>query len=77
MTKMKIARKGYFWTGLAILLLSVIFYFIRFQVDSGSNYITYDSLLGVIIFHNPFLLGLIVLIIVVLIAKGFKKKKGK
>ncbi len=77
MSKLKIERKGYFWAGIIILALSIIFYFIRFQIDSGSNFITYDSLLGIIILHNPFILGLLILIIVALIAAGFRKKEKK
>ncbi len=74
---MKIKRAGVFWTGITILVILIIIYFIKFQSDYGSNYTIQDSLLGIIIFHNPFILALYLLIAVVLIVKGLKNKIHK
>jgi len=63
-------KKISFWIGISILVFLLVSYFIKFQVDSGSNYTTLDSLLGILIFHNIFVLLLYVLIVVVLIFKS-------
>jgi hypothetical protein len=63
--------------GFAILALMAIFYFIKVQVDSGSNYVVEDSLLGIIIFHSVFVFVAYILIAVFLISLGFKKRKRK
>ena len=73
MVKLKIKRRGLFWTGIGILIFLLIAYFIKIRVDYGFNFITFDSLLGIIIFHNPFVLALYVLIGLILIWKGMKK----
>ena len=73
MGNIKIYRKGYFFTGMSILALMILFYFIKLPSDSGDNYIIYDSLLGKLIFHNPFILGLYILIAIVLTFNGLKK----
>jgi len=70
----KIKIKLPFWFGVAIIILLVIGFFVKIKVDSGINFVTYDSLLGIIIFHNPFVLGLYILISVVLIVTGLKRK---
>ena len=71
MKKMKIQNKFKFYFGFFIGIFLLISYFINFDVDSGSNYIVKDSLLGVLIFHNPFILGIYVFIVVALILSGF------
>ena len=72
MLEAKLNWKFYF--GLILFVALVVFYFIKIEVDSGSNFTTYDSFLGIIIFHNPFILALYCLIVVVLIFIGIKKK---
>jgi len=74
MVKIKIERKGYFWSGIAILALLILTYIVKFPADAGSNFITYDSLLGIIIFHNPFILAVYLIIAIKLIMNGLKKK---
>lgn len=56
--------------GLGIIALLIISYFIPITTDKGLNYIINDSLLGIIIFHNPFVLGLYILIGVIFIWRG-------
>lgn len=75
MKKQNNSSKLYLITGIAIVLILTASYFIKINVDSGSNYLTSDSLLGIIIFHNPFILALYVLIAVVLGIKGAKRFK--
>ena len=71
---MKIHRRGVFWTGVVIFIILLSGYFIKVELESGYNYSTQDSILGVLIFHNPFILAIYVLILVVLIVKGLSKK---
>lgn len=59
---MKIANKKIFYSGLGILIFLLISYFIRFEVDSGSNYIVEDTLLGILIFHSLFIFIIYILI---------------
>ena len=66
-------KKSLFFVGFSILVLLAIFYFIKINVDVGSNFEVQDSLLGIIIFHNPFILGIYILVAVILIVKGLKK----
>lgn len=68
---MRIKRWRLFWLGIFILGLVLASYFISINAEEGANYVVRDNLLGIIIFHNPFILGLYVLIGVVLIVKGF------
>ncbi len=66
-----------FWAGIAILLLLGISYFIQISDTSQEGLLTIEtntSLLGIIIFYNPFVLGLYVLFALILIVKGLKKK---
>ena len=65
-------KKPLFWTGIAILIVMVLTFFIKIEIDSGANYVTFTPLLGIIIFHNPFILGLYILIALVLIVRGRK-----
>jgi len=53
--------------GLIIIFLAVS-YFIKIKAESGGNYYVEDSLLGIIIFHNPLILGIYILIGICLIA---------
>jgi hypothetical protein len=69
---MKISKKWFFWIGIGLLILLPVSYFIKFKIESGADYILYDSLLGIIIFHNPFILGLYALIVISFIVAGLK-----
>jgi hypothetical protein len=60
------------WLGILIIVFLIISYFIKINVDSGDNYVTQDSLLGIAIFHNPFILGLYILTAFALITSGSK-----
>lgn len=68
-----IKSKSYFWTGVGILAFLIISYFIKIPVDSGINFITSDSLLGIIIFHNPFILAFYILFGISLIMKSIRR----
>lgn len=63
------------WAGITIIALLVASYFIKVSADSGANYVVEEKLLGIIIFHNPFILGLYILIAIALIIKGAKNKR--
>lgn len=58
------------WSGITILIVLAISYFIKINVDQGANFIIKDSFLGIIIFHNPFILAFYLLMAIVLIKKG-------
>ena len=60
-------------TGIVILMVLLISYFIRITKDIGSNYEVKDRLLGIFIFHNPFILALYALIASILLVKGMKR----
>ncbi len=66
-------EKKYFLIGIGILAILILSYFIDIDVESGSNYNVKSSLLGALIFYNPFILGLYILISTVFILKSFKK----
>jgi len=71
---MKIRRKGFFWSGIGVGLFLILSYFWKFEVDGGGNFVVRDSLLGIMIFHNVFVLALYILIVVVLIVRGLVNK---
>ena len=73
---MIIEKRGLFWTGVGIIALMILFYFIPIPVDVGINYITIDSILGIIIFHNVFILTLYFVIAVILVAAGLRFTKN-
>lgn len=64
-----------FGTGILIIFLLVISYFIPLSINTGTNFIVQDSILGIIIFHNPFILGLYILSSLALIIEGLKRIK--
>ena len=64
-----------FWAGIIILAFLAVSYFISINVDSGQNYKIYSTLLGEIIFYNPFVLSLYIILAIVLIANSFRKIK--
>ena len=62
----------YLISGVFIVLTLIVSYFIKINVDSGGNYTINERALGILIFHNPFILALYILVAIVLIAKGRK-----
>lgn len=56
-----------FTTGVTLTIFMFISYFIKINIESGANYNVQDSLLGIIIFHNPIVLAIYVLIVITLI----------
>jgi surface polysaccharide O-acyltransferase-like enzyme len=56
-----------FVVGIVLAVFMFISYFIKINVESGVNYNVQDSLLGIIIFHNPIVLALYLLISITLI----------
>ena len=70
---MKLQNKKTFVLAILILLVLFTSYFIKFQVDEGSNYQTADSFLGVLIFHNPIILVIYITLGLILIFLSFKK----
>lgn len=61
--------------GIVIIFLIVVSYFVTFTVDSGANFETKDRLLGIIIFHNPFILAIYVIISIILIMNKSGEKR--
>lgn len=72
---MKLVNRVRFYIGLLIVLFLVFSYFLRIEIDSGANYTVTDSLLGIIIFHNFFVLIIYSLIALFFIFTGFKRIK--
>ena len=70
---MKLASNPKFFTGIIILLLLAISYFVKTNAESGTNYQTQDTLLGIIIFHNPIILLVYLAVSTALIISGIKK----
>jgi len=73
----KVTKPALFWTGIGILVVLGLFYFVKLDVDSGENYIVQDSLLGIIIFHKAFILSFYVVIAAILMAAGIKFNNNK
>ena len=72
---MQMTNKKYFFLGILIFLVLILSYLIKFDIDAGANYNIEERLLGVIIFHNPFILGIYLLIGISLILRGMKYKR--
>ncbi|MEK6846884.1 MAG: hypothetical protein AABY16_01820 [Nanoarchaeota archaeon] len=72
---MVLASKPKFFAGISIALILIISYFIKLNVEEGTNYQTSDTLLGILIFHNPFILLIYLSIATALIISGIKKIK--
>lgn len=70
--KIKIRNHGYFWIGIVIVLVMLISYLIKVPIDDGSNYNTITPLLGILIFYNPFILGIYCFIALILLYKGLR-----
>jgi hypothetical protein len=58
---MRIQRKGLFWGAVAVCAFLLLSAFIPVSHESGFNYIVVDTLLGVMIFHNVYVLSAIIL----------------
>tara|TARA_Y100000034_G_scaffold123127_1_gene169485 strand:- start:297 stop:506 length:210 start_codon:yes stop_codon:yes gene_type:complete len=69
---MKIRNKKYFRIGVGILIFLILSYFIKIPIESGTNYLITDSLLGILIFHNLYILIIYSLIATFLIWKSLK-----
>ena len=65
-------RKGFLTTGFLIILFLFVSWFIP-VLDEGSNYVIEDSLLGIIIFHNLFVLLGYILVAIIFVLLGLKK----
>jgi hypothetical protein len=63
------------WTGIGILIGMALSYFIEFEVRTSATRIVRDSLLGLFILHNVFILGIYILIALSLIFVGVGKIK--
>ncbi len=63
-----------FWIGIALALFLLISSIIKVEVESGLNYVTYSSLLGILIFYNPLVLIIYIILIVFIIYKGISKR---
>lgn len=56
--------------GITWLMFLCVAYFIPVHIETGSNYIVEDTLLGIVIFYSPLVLGLYVLLGIALVAAG-------
>lgn len=72
---MKVMNKFRFYVGLSIIIVLVLGYFFRIEVDSGANYTVTDTLLGIVIFHNLAIFIIYLLVALFFIFTGFKKVK--
>ncbi|PIN89926.1 hypothetical protein COU60_02430 [Candidatus Pacearchaeota archaeon CG10_big_fil_rev_8_21_14_0_10_34_76] len=66
-------QKLYLYFGIGIFLALTFSYFIKIPLNSGSNYVTTTSILGLLMFYNPFILGAYIVIATILIYNGIKK----
>ncbi|MAG38040.1 hypothetical protein CMI45_01485 [Candidatus Pacearchaeota archaeon] len=74
---MKINNKITFFLGIIWIIFLILAYFIKFDVDSGANYIVKDSLLGILIFHSPIVLTVYILVGILLVLLGIMRIKIK
>ncbi len=63
----------YLVIGILILIVLALSYFININIEKEAGYIVQTTLLGILIFYNPFILGIYILIAIILIAKGGRK----
>jgi len=64
-----------FYSGIAILIILTITYFIKVPTSVTTSSITYSPILAILIFHNPFILIIYFIITIALILKGIGKIK--
>jgi len=69
---MKIRNKKYFGIGIGILAFLILSYFVKIPIDSGKNYLITDTILGILIFHNLYILIIYSLVAMILIWKSLK-----
>ena len=72
---MKIKRDFSLWSGIIIVILLLASFFVKIKVDSGANFVIKDSLLGILIFHNPAVFGFYILVVGWLVYQGISGKK--
>ena len=72
---MKLASKPKFCIGIIIATILIISYFIKINIDEGTNYQIQDTLLGIIIFHSPIIFSIYLAVITALIILGIRKIK--
>jgi len=65
----------YFFSGILVIFFLILFYFIKINVDTGNNFVIEERILGIIIFHNPFILALYILAAFVFFAKGLNMSR--
>ena len=70
---MKVRNKFWCWIGILILFVLLVSYFWKVEVESGVNFVVEDRLLGILIFHNAFVLGLYVLVAIFIILSSIRK----
>lgn len=68
----KIDNKRLFYTSLGISVFLILSYFIKFQIDAGANYTVKDSLLGILVFHNIYVISAYILVLAILFAKSLE-----
>ncbi|MEI6731818.1 MAG: hypothetical protein WCK90_04010 [archaeon] len=68
-----IGRPVLFWIGVAVAIILFASYFMTLPGDSGDNYNVDTSLLGIIIFYNPWILAFYLIIAVVLVWFGIAR----
>lgn len=69
---MKVKNKKYFGIGIGILSFLILSYFIKIPIESGETYIVTDTLLGILIFHNLYILIIYSLIAIFFIYESKK-----
>lgn len=72
--KAKLHKPLYFWLGIIILAVLILSLFIQVHIPSGTDVII-TSLLGILIFYNPIVLAIYIIIALILIILGLKKIK--
>lgn len=75
MKREKLTSGWKFKTGIAIIGILIVSYFIKLEVDSGSNYITTQSLLAKLIFENPIILVIYILVALYLIVQDMMMRR--
>ena len=67
---MKVKSKKYIGIGIVVFL--ILPYFIKIPIESGETYVVTDSLLGILIFHNLYILIIYSLVAIFFIYKSKK-----
>ena len=64
-------RKLYLLAGILLGALLAVSYFVKLEIEEELGSVVKDSLLGILIFHNPLVLAVYIIIILILISIGF------